>query len=198
MVPVYQQNTQYNEEEHQFESVAPSKEAVIFNHVIFLLDSNLKHMIPEKMNYSTTCEKFKCPTLDHINSLLDTVNIKKNPNKIFIMCGTNHIFSGSKNTIKMENDYMNTLEKLRNLFPLAKIYISSLLPRGDRYVKNTAQYMNDFLYGVCCADPSFTFMRNNNISRHSLVDNKHIDDDAFITLLGNIRYTLFGKAPRFK
>ena len=30
-----------------------------------------------------------------------------------------------------------------------------------------------------------------------LTDEKHIDDDGFKTLLANIRYTIFGKIPRY-
>ena len=66
---------------------------MIFNHdVVFLVDSNLKKIIPEKMDSNSTCARFYCPRLCHINSLLDTVDIQRNPNKIFIHCGTNHIY----------------------------------------------------------------------------------------------------------
>ena len=49
-------------------------------------------MEPDKMDDKTTCERFYCPTLNHINQLLEKVHIKQNPEKIFLHCGTNHIY----------------------------------------------------------------------------------------------------------
>ena len=158
---------------------AQPKTDVIFNHdVLFLVDSNLKTMIPEKMDRNSTCVSHYCPTLNHIRSLMKIANIQKNPSKIFIHCGTNHIYplwnqsylstvepiifihcgtnhnySGSKNTSKLENDYMTIIEELHNRFPSTKIFISLLLPRGDPFVKNNVQYVNDFLSGVCSGAP---------------------------------------------
>ena len=90
---------------------------------------------------------------------------------------------------------MTIIEELHNRFPSTKIFTSSLLPRGDLFVKNNVQYVNDFLSGVCSGAPFLIFIRNNNISRHYLPDNKHVDEFGFKILLSNIRFTLFGKVP---
>ena len=177
----------------------PDTNKIIFDHdVLFFVDSNLKRIKPEKMDANSSCERFYCPRLEHISEVLGKAEIKKNPKKIFISCGTNHIYSGCKDTSKLENDFFNIIMKLRGFFPLASIYISSLLPRGDLYVKNSVQYINDFLCGVCCADNALTFIRNNNIFKYQLVDNKHINYEAFKILISNIKFYLFGKIPRYK
>ena len=90
---------------------------------------------------------------------------------------------------------MNLIEKLHKMFPLTRIIVSSLLPRGDQFIKRSVQFVNDFLCGVCSADPIRTFMRNNNIRSQWLVDNKHVNGNGFKTLLSNIKFTLFGKEP---
>ena len=178
--------------------IQPDIQDVIDRDVVLLVDSNLKKIIPEKMNNNTSCVKFYCPTLTHIDSLLGKSEIKRSPHTIFIHCGTNHIYPDTKNTSILEDEYIELLMKLRDLFPNAKIVISALLPRGEGQLRPTVQYVNDFLYGVCCSDSQLTFMRNFNIHRHQLVDRKHLNDEAFLILLSNIRYTLFGKIPRYK
>ena len=85
---------------------------------------------------------------------------------------------------------------LRTSFPLTKIMLSSILPRWETILKAPIQSLNDFLYGVCCTMPNVSFMRNLNISRNSLVDNKHINENSFWTLLSNVRYTVFSKFPK--
>ena len=168
-----------------------------FKHdVIFLVDSNLGHLDPNRMNEKYTCAKFFCPTLDHIDDLMGEATIHQQPHTIFIHCGTNHFTNKSVQTDKLEEGYIRILVKLRNLFPDAKIVISSILPREEFYLYAPIQFINDFLQGVCSSAPNLSFMRNTNIGRHLLVDNKHIDDDGFLTLLSNIRYTLFCKIPR--
>ena len=169
-----------------------------FKHdVIFMVDSNLGKLDPDKMSEKYACVKFFCPTLDYILDLMDKAVIHQQPHLIFVHCGTNHLNKSNHKTDKLEDDYIRVLIKLRSSFPNAKIIFSSLLPRKEQYLNAPIQFINDFLYGVCNSDQKLSFMRNTNIGRQSLVDNKHVDNDAFLTLLSNIRYTLFGKIPRF-
>ena len=122
--------------------------------------------------------------------------IYKQPHTIFIHCGTNHLSKSDHETNKLEDGYIRILGMLRKLFPIAKIIFSSILPRKETYLNAPIQFLNDFLQGVCSSGQNVSFMRNTNINHKSLVDNKHIDDDSFLILLSNIRYTLFGKIPK--
>ena len=87
------------------------------------------------------------------------------------------------------------LIRLRNKFPETKIYISSLLPRKESYLNKLIKDFNDFLQGICSTAYNLKFVRNMNIRRDMLVDNKHINDEGFFALLSNIRYKMFDKTP---
>ena len=107
---------------------AQAKTDVIFNHdVLFLVDSNLKTMIPEKMDRNSTCVSHYCPTLNHIRSLMKIAKIQKNPSKIFIHCGTNHIYP------LWNQSYLSTVEPIifihcgtNHIYPLWNQYIYPL------------------------------------------------------------------------
>ena len=83
------------------------------------------------------------------------------------------------------------LKKLRDKFPDTEIFVSSILPRKEKYFHSAIQYVNDFLLGICSTASKFSFIRNSNIKHYMLVDSKHVNDDGFFTLLSNIRYKLF-------
>ena len=173
-------------------------ETGIFNHdVLLFVDSNLKTLVANRINKAETCAKFYCPTLNHIDKLLDNASVRKGPKKIFVHCGTNHLHRNTTNFSLIEDQYISLLLKLTDKFPNAVITISSLLPRYDSRMYKIVQHVNDFLDGVCCSVSKFIFMRNSNIGRHLLVDEKHINNKGFAILLSNIRYNLFGEIPFF-
>ena len=76
------------------------------------------------------------------------------------------------------------------MFPGAEIIISSLLPRKEELHNRTVTNLNDFLYGICCSTNKVRFMRNINVKRYMLVDNKQFSKEGSFRLLSNIRFTL--------
>ena len=170
-----------------------------FNHdFIFLVDSNLGKINPSIMNEGSSCMKVFCPTLKHINNLLDNTNIIKEPKSIFIHTGTNLFDEPGFSIEQMEMDYVNTIFKLKEIFPSSKIIISSILPRKEVSFRSTVTSLNDFLYGVCSSGDNMEFMRNINIKRFMLTDKKHVNEDGFKMLLSNIRFKVFGKTHNFR
>ena len=111
--------------------------------------------------------------------------------------GPNHLEEPDFSTEKIEKDYFDTIFRIKLLCPNTKIIISSLLPRKELHFKMTIASFNDFLLAVCNSTQNVKFMRNINIKPYMLTDKKHVDDKGFKTLLGNIRYTIFGKTPRY-
>ena len=73
--------------------------------------------------------------------------------------------------------------------------VSSILPRKEMKFRVIIQNMNDFLAGCCLWCSKMEFMFNINIKNFMLRDKKHLDDNAFIILLSNLKYFVFGKTP---
>ena len=63
-----------------------------FNHdVILLVDSNLNKINSEILNPQLSGINFFCPTLKHIDELLDNITIISQPKTIFLHSGTNQV-----------------------------------------------------------------------------------------------------------
>ena len=97
--------------------------------------------------------------------------------------------------VNIQNDFIDVVEKVKELFPGSKIMISSILPRGETHLKEMISNINDFMSGCCTGNSEMSFMNNINIKRHMLYDRKHVDYNGFRMLLANMRYMLFGKIP---
>ena len=169
-----------------------------FNHdVVLLVDSNLGKVNSDILNHGSRCNKIFCPTLRHVNDLLDKVKIIKQPDVIFLHTGTNHLDEPDFYTEQLEKDYVDIILKLKSMSPNSKIIISSLLPRKELHLKMVIASFNDFLLGVVSSFPDMKFMRNMNVKQYMLRDKKHVDEEGFKILLSNIRYTIFGKIPHY-
>ena len=193
----FKKNIQGETHRKKFKQIDYS-ETRINDEVILIVASNLGRVNTKILNHGSTCEKFLCPTLRHVDEFLNKVTIVKQPEVIFVHTGTNHLDEPDFNIEKLEMDYVDVIFKLKMLCPNSKIIVSSLLPRKEIPMKMTITSINDFLLGVCCNTKKLQFMRNVNIKQHMLVDKKHVDDNGFKTLLSNIRYTIFGRVPSYK
>ena len=150
-------------------------------------------MEPWKLNKGSKCTSYFCPTLFHVEDLLSKLTILKQPRTIFLHCGTNHINSHLPGMDWIEDYFIRTIHKLKEMFPGARIILSSLLPRKTTYHNGVVLKLNDFLHGVSCSTGNVYFMRNLNIKRYMLVDEKHINEEGFNQLVNNLRFTIFGK-----
>lgn len=162
--------------------------------VLFLGDSNLNHLKTDIMDYGTKCEKIICVHLSDVYNVIDKGNIKRDMKSVYMQCGTNNL--DHDNTEKVKSDMENVINRLKAKFPNSNIVVSSLLPRMDR--KPEILQINEFLHDLCDSTRRLTFMDNRMITEEMLVDRKHLNNDGFRILLGNIRFMLFGKIPIFK
>ena len=170
---------------------------IIDTDFLFVTDSNLAKINTSIINNGSKCDRFFCPTFEHIGELFQNATIINEPKVIFIHCGTNDLENTEFNENTFEDTFIKQLVKIRACCPSSEIIISSLLPRKEIKFKDTITTINDFLRGCCAAEPKLKFMFNNNITHFMLEDKKHINREGFTILLSNIRFTIFGKMPNY-
>ena len=140
-------------------------------------------------------QKIFCPTFMQTKRFLDAIHVVKQPKYILLHCGTNDLENPDFSEEKFENDFIVVVSRLREVFPSARITVSSLLPRDEMKFYCPLRNLNDFLAGCCSAGHNIVYMRNSNIKFSMLLDNKHINYEGFKILLANIRFTVFRKIP---
>ena len=127
-----------------------------------------------------------------ITSLLININIISSPGKIFLHVGTNDL--DNSNDDQVLSQIQQSLTQLREHFPSATIYVSSLVPRKDR----STDELNLALLESVDIMPKTRFVCYQTISTNMLNDNKHLNKEGFSLLLKTIRFTLFGTLPKLR
>ena len=148
------------------------------------------------LDKETTCEKVFIPTLNHALDFLDKLVVVIQPDTVLFHCGTNDLEIQGFTEELFENNFVEVILKLREVFPNCRVVISSILPRKENEFNQIIQGLNDYMSGCCVGGFKITFMFNVNIYKSMLRDKKHVNREGFITILSNIRYTLFGKIPK--
>ena len=92
------------------------------------------------------------------------------------------------------SEFKNILFQLREKFDTSVIFVSSIFPRRDRSVVEVKSSLLDMVDVM----PKFRFIPNQTLNADMLRDNKHLNKEGFSVLLGSIRYSLFGKLPKFR
>ena len=162
---------------------------------LLLTDSNLARIKPNLLNKEIKGMKVFCPTFKQTLRFLDQVEVETQPTNILFHCGTNDLENSDFSEIKFEDDFILVLKKMREVFSLARIVVSSLLPRIEMKFYCAIRNLNDFMAGCCSVSHKMIFMRNHNIKMNMLRDNKHIDMIGFRIIISNIRYFLFRRIP---
>ena len=170
-----------------------NKEIEIDCDVLFLGDSNLKPMKPEIMDNRNKCQYIYCPMLENIKDVVNNAKIKRYLKHVYLQAGTNDLDHDSVDTVSYQ--ISDIIDLLKNKFKCT-VVVSSILPRQDK--RNEVAKLNEYLLDLCDGTKKLTFMHNLEIYESMLVDKKHINDDGFMKLLGNIRFTIFGKVPTFR
>ena len=91
-----------NPSEHPFIEEELAEHQATFN-VLLLVDSNLKNLKPDILSNESICAKFYCPTLNDIDNLIENEDIRIQPTKIFVHCGTNHFHKNDRKIDKVED-----------------------------------------------------------------------------------------------
>ena len=107
--------------------------------------------------------------------------------------GTNTL-TQVKSPAEVSNLMSDTINLLKTVFPTARIFVSSFLPRKDNLNKAVTE-INSFLEDFCDAMKKVSFVNHTNIFKADLVDKLHIDTRGFFKFLCNLRYSMFGLLP---
>ena len=122
---------------------------------------------------------------------MSNATVVKQPGIVFLHSGTISLERINLVREELENEYIGLLEILREKFSHAKIIVSSILPREELKFRNIIGDMNDFLAGCCLGYPNMEFMYNVNIKWFMLWERKHLDYNAIVILLSNVKYFVF-------
>ena len=90
---------------------------------------------------------------------------------------------------------MKKILLIQEKFPLASIYISTIIPRKSGKFINEIKDINKFLLSLGEQSIKITTMNNSNINNKMLKDEKHLSVKGFKKLLCNLKYVLFGIIP---
>ena len=118
-------------------------------------------------------QRFTCYTLQDVEAFTKEVTIEKQPLKVLLQVGTNTL-TRVKSAAEVSAMMNNEVILLRTVFPTARIYVSSFLPRKDKLNKIVPD-INEHLEDYCDPMKKVTFIGHTNISRADLYDNLHID-----------------------
>ena len=161
---------------------------------LLLTDSNGRCIDPKRfVPKDKDVQRFTCYTLKDVETFTKEVTIEKQPAKVLLQVGTNTL-TQLKSPAEVNTMMNNTINVLRTVFPAARIYVSSFLPRKDNLNKAITE-INTFLEDYCDSMKKVTFIGHTNIPRADLYDKLHIDTRGFYKFLCNFRYSMFGLLP---
>ena len=163
--------------------------------LLILGHSDTKYIKTEVIDKNHTCNKIFCPTFKKARQICENINVKKEPIKILLHCGTNDV--DKRNVVEIIKDIDECLNTLLGKFKNSSIIISSVLPRKEAGLKTIVENINKYLYTITNRSNRVSFMDNKQITMNMLIDNKHINKTAFYIFLANIRFTMCGIMPKF-
>ena len=170
------------------------KDKKVSSKTLLLTDSNGRCIDPKRfIPKDKDVQRFTCYTLKDVVTFTKEVAIEKQPVKVLLQVGTNTL-TQVKSPAEVSDLMSNTIKLLGTVFPAARIYVSSLLPRKDNLNKAVTE-INNYLEDYCDALKKVSFVNHVNISKAELVDRLHIDTRGFYKFLCNFRYSMFGLLP---
>ena len=140
-----------------------------------------------------TRKRFTCYTIPHVMQFLNTANVVQQPTKVLIHVGTNDVETKKEPQLRKEVD--NMIQLLRNTFPDARIFLSSIFVRKQKEdtLNNIIRTMNQYLEDFCDRTQRYTFMDNACISHNNMQDAKHVNPAGLHQFITNIRLAVFGE-----
>jgi hypothetical protein len=115
--------------------------------------------------------------------------------KILLQVGTNTL-SHVKDPERTMTELVVTIDKLKLIFPEARIYVSAFLPRKDN-LHDQAMQVNKLIEEYCDTAKNVSYIQHRNINKKDLFDRLHLHTGGFQKFLWNFRSGMFGLMPRF-
>ena len=109
---------------------------------IILCDSNGRYLQPSLLCPNTKNSYIRCPTLTHVNGILEKTKFTK-PTCSIVHTGTNDIKHSSE-VETLAKKTVDIVDNIQTRHPNSQIIISSLLPRNDE-LHNKAEELNTLI-----------------------------------------------------
>lgn len=161
---------------------------------LILGDSNTRYINCDLLSkkFGKTA-KFYCPTLEDVSAFCKNATCVTTPSKILIHCGTNDFDKHKNDPLKIVDEIEKVVDIVKSKFKKSTIIFSTILPRKDNSMDESAIIVNDFIKSLM--NKGILVMNNNRISKKNLFDNKHLNKSGFFTFLANIKFVLYGEVP---
>ena len=204
-VKEYIANSQTNNANRQRkEKYTPTKIDELDHDLLLIGDSNTYAIKEDILKHGMSATKIMAYKIDQaITAIQEIQTIKRQPMKIIIFTGTNHVSSKEGEFTdfdEIEKLYGELFAILEEKFPESEIYISELLIRREKNIEGDMKRINAFLKTICSTThKNFHLIQhsfNINSPRHHLKDNRHVSRSGFFYLLLNIRLQALGIAPK--
>ena len=190
---------------HPYQKFTPSASTDDLDHDILILGDSNTHDIKESwLKHGSTAAKLTAYKIDQAIDVLDQIKVTRQPNKIMVHIGTNHLTSKEheKNDLeKIKEEYEDLFGLLQRKFPSSQIYLSEIFIRRESSLDNDVKELNKYLETVCTHRTNFNIIRHSdNIvnKNYHLRGNRHLSKSGFYLFLLNIRLIMFRMMPRFR
>ena len=172
------------------------KNKTISSDVLIIGDSNTRPLDLRKFGEGFSRKRYTCYTIDHVVEFIKTAKVEKQPKKIMVHVGTNHI--DRDDLLKLKKAYRAMAGDIAERFPDARLYLSSIFGRLTREdpLNDKVSEMNQFIFDMCDGTKGVTYICNNNIDYVDMYDEKHINTVGHHTFVNNIKHTVFGEKYR--
>ena len=169
------------------------RDVIVKNKTLLLTDSNGRCIDAKRFVPKEGVQRHTCYTLADVETFTKEAKIDSQPTKVLLQVGTNTLTQVDSG--KVLKSMTETIDKVRERFPEARIYVSSFLPRNDN-LHDMAMDVNKLLAEVIDDLKRVSYIDNINISKANLFDRLHLDTQGFYKFLWNLRFGMFGLLPQ--
>lgn len=169
-----------------FGSSTKGKECISKVDVVILHDSILNGVQPGKLGLSYGFEAVKCkaPSINELESGLQSASLSNNPNAVLIHCGINNLRTQDPRSAAKQ--FVQTVKKISSSKPAMKIVISKLPTISDVKMRNKKEIFNALVFSELVEEKNISFVNHYNLPLHELRDGIHPTRRGSSILASNI------------
>ena len=177
----------------------PATEGTLNHEVIFIGDSNTKHIDMATIGRGTSRKRYTCYSIPQAMDFLSASTIVTQPKKVVFHLGTNDVVQ-CNDAGQLCSQFDKLISFTRKMFPNSRIYISSIFCRMKKSdtLNGTIKEVNTHLAEFCDRTVGFTLIDNSNINHRDMKDPKHVNPTGFHTFICNLRVAVFGEKHSWK
>ena len=182
----------------------PSSSTEVLDHDVLLIgDSNTHYIDETRLHHGSTCAKMSVYKIDQAMTAIDNIEVTRQPGKLFLHIGTNHIDSFENHTNDLDqikSEFEDLFGLIQRKFPDSQIFVSEIFMRRERRVADDVRELNSYLQIACSHRKKFSLIKHgDSINKpHHLHDNRHLSWSGFSQFLLNIRVQMFKMQPKIR